>query len=153
MGNDSLYVGGRRNSPKVFPEENKTDKSPKGSDTKGGLDTQVPVRGKVPPPGLPQGLSPEDEDDGTQTKLDYRFDLLPPMALFAVASAMKHGADKGYKPDGWKDISTNSHLNHAMGHIVAFLQGDRKDKHLDHAIIRLMMAYEVYIMYGGEGCE
>jgi hypothetical protein len=79
----------------------------------------------------------------------YRFDLLPTSAMFAAAERMHEGVLKGYKKDGWRELSTAKLLNHAMGHIVAFLQGDRSDSHLAAAIVRTMMAYEQWLETGG----
>jgi len=78
----------------------------------------------------------------------YRFDLLPQGALFAAAGVMHEGAEKGYAEGGWRELSTQSHLNHAMGHIVGHLNGDRQEDHLSHAIVRLMMAWETRLETG-----
>jgi hypothetical protein len=90
----------------------------------------------------------DDPNDGEQTLVDYRFDLLPPSAIFAVAARMKHGADKGYEKEGWKYISSSDHINHAVGHLMAYLQGDRGDDHLAAAAVRCMMAWEVHVTMG-----
>lgn len=104
---------------------------------------------------LPKGLNPKDpvRPDGAATQVEYRFDLLPPCALFAAAERMDHGAKKGYERDGWKVLSTDEQVNHAIGHLIAHMQGDRQDSHLAAAIVRCMMAYETYIESAGEGVE
>lgn len=113
-----------------------------GGNPEGGRNETIPLRiGFV-------GLSPTDPHDGIQTKVEYRFDLLPQGALFAAAGVMHEGAEKGYEEDGWKGLSTRDHLNHAMGHIVGHLNGDRQEDHLSHAIVRLMFAWETYLEMG-----
>lgn len=79
---------------------------------------------------------------GKHSKLDYRFDLIDARTLFKLAQTLHTGATKYNDHDGtnWKKITTHEHLNHALGHIFAYLAGDNQDDHLDHAFCRLMMA-------------
>jgi hypothetical protein len=83
--------------------------------------------------------------DGLASKVEYRFDLLPPESLMAAAQVMHEGAQKGYTAGGWRQIHSHDHINHAMGHIIAHLDGydegpDGED-HLSHAMVRLMFAW------------
>jgi hypothetical protein len=93
-----------------------------------------------------QGVAEEEtvsnDQGGKQSKLEYRFDLIDPKAIFALAQVMHEGAQK-YEKDNWRKISAESHLNHALSHIYAHLAGDKQDNHLSHAFTRLMMAYAV----------
>jgi hypothetical protein len=57
-----------------------------------------------------------------------------------IAKVLQYGADR-YEPNNWRLIPQESHINHALIHIIAHLAGDRQDEHLDHALCRLMMAY------------
>lgn len=60
--------------------------------------------------------------------------------IIRIAKVLQVGADR-YEPNNWRLIPQESHINHALIHIVAHLAGDRQDEHLDHALCRLMMAY------------
>lgn len=82
----------------------------------------------------------ENENGGMQSKVGYAFHLLDANALLAVAQVFAEGAEK-YARDNWRLISCEEHINHAIGHLVLALAGDRQDDHLAHAIARTMMAY------------
>ena len=89
------------------------------------------------------GLRP----DGLASPVSYRFDLLPVHALMKMAEVMEEGHRTGHKDHGWTKMSVDDLLNHAIGHIVQHMQ-DVKDgeDHLSHAMVRLMMAWEVHRM-------
>lgn len=84
-----------------------------------------------------------NERGGRQSRLAYRCDLLPQSALLSVAAVLKRGAEK-YGENNWHSISTREHLNHALTHILKFLQGDTAEDHLDNAACRMLMALEIY---------
>lgn len=79
---------------------------------------------------------------GKQSKMDYAFDQLDPLAMFQLAGILQKGSEK-YGRDNWKKITTEEHLNHALQHIFAHLAGDKQDDHLGHAFCRLMFAIVV----------
>lgn len=81
----------------------------------------------------------ENEAGVRQAALDYRFDLVDPRAMFALAAVLKRGAEK-YGVDNWRGLTTGDHLNHALVHVYAYMAGDTQDDHLSHAFCRLMMA-------------
>lgn len=84
-----------------------------------------------------------NEHGGRQSRVDARFDLIPPYVLQAVAEVLGAGARK-YGEDNWKRITTNEHLNHALNHVnLHFLKDKSGEDHLAHAVVRLMMAYHV----------
>ena len=83
-----------------------------------------------------------NENGGSQSKLDYRFDLIDTKAIFALANVL-HTGEVRYGKDNWRKIDTESHLNHALSHIYAFLAGDKQDNRLSHCFCRLMMAIGV----------
>lgn len=94
-----------------------------------------------------QGLSPDaptvqNEQGGMQSATAGRFDLIPPKSMFRLAAIMDHGARK-YAPNNWKKIEIDSHVNHALQHLFAYLAGDRQDDHLGHALARAAMAVEL----------
>ena len=59
--------------------------------------------------------------------------------LIRIGKVLQYGADR-YEPNNWRLIPQESHINHALIHLVAHLSGDTQDDHLDHALCRLMMA-------------
>lgn len=94
-------------------------------------------------------LSPDapivvNDKGGKQSDVAFRFDLLPRDALFEVARILKDGAEK-YGIDNWRLIESTDHLNHALIHIFAHLNGDTQDEHLQHAATRLLMALDMKI--------
>jgi len=91
-----------------------------------------------------KGLGPNaeietGENGGMQSKLDCAFHLLDAPALMELAHITHLGATK-YARDNWRLISEESHINHALVHIFAYLSGDKQDDLLGHAFCRLMMA-------------
>lgn len=83
-----------------------------------------------------------NELGGKQSKLEYRFDLIDTIAIFQLANVL-HRGEVEYGKDNWRKIDTESHLNHALSHIYAYLAGDTQDNHLSHAFCRLMMSIGV----------
>jgi hypothetical protein len=79
-----------------------------------------------------------NENGGMQSLSPYRFDLIPPEAMFRVAEVFAYGATK-YAPDNWRKIKSDDHLNHLFQHLYAYMAGDRQDDHLGHALCRMMM--------------
>ena len=85
-----------------------------------------------------------NEKGGQQSALKYRLDLLDPKAMFRLGNVLHEGIQK-YAKDNWRLIDTESHLNHAMGHILAYLDSNDEgiEDHLGHAMCRVMMAIGV----------
>ena len=83
-----------------------------------------------------------NERGGKQSELNYRMDLVPPLALLNVAKVLKEGANK-YDELNWKNITPNDHINHALCHLFALLAGDATDEHLAHAVCRLLFALDL----------
>lgn len=95
------------------------------------------------------GMGPDvpvvvNESGGKQSKLDYRFDLIDPSAMFALANICATGAEK-YGEWNWRRIGVNDNLNHALAHIYAYLAGDTQDEHLEHAFCRVMFALSLHL--------
>jgi hypothetical protein len=98
------------------------------------------------------GLSPDapidtNEQGGQQSKVEGRFDLIPPVAMFELAKVMQHGAER-YAPRNWYKIPLDSHLNHLLMHAFAYLAGDRQEDHLSHILARAAMAVEINALEG-----
>ena len=63
----------------------------------------------------------------------FRYDLISPVGLKAVARACAEGANK-YSDYNWeRGMPVNDLLNHAVRHIYEYLSGDRSEDHLGHA--------------------
>lgn len=69
----------------------------------------------------------------------YYLEPDPIQRLIRIAKVLQYGADR-YEPNNWRLIPQESHLNHALIHILAEIMGDTQDDHIDHALCRLMMA-------------
>ena len=59
--------------------------------------------------------------------------------VMRIAKVLQYGADR-YKPNNWRLIPEEEHINRALVHIMAHLAGDTQDDHIDHALCRLMMS-------------
>lgn len=86
------------------------------------------------------------DEGGLANREPYRFDMVPPKILMAMAMVMSEGS-KDHIPGGWRRIPTDQHIGRAMGHIVRFMQGEEGENHLAHAACRLAFAIE---LGGGE---
>lgn len=63
-----------------------------------------------------------------------RFDLICPSAIRRYAQTCAEGAAK-YGDRNWeKGIPTGNYLDHAVDHLLAFMQGDVSEDHLGHAL-------------------
>jgi hypothetical protein len=60
--------------------------------------------------------------------------------LIEIAKVLQYGADR-YEPNNWRLIPQEEHINHALIHWYAAIKGDMQDKHVEHCMCRLMMAY------------
>ena len=67
---------------------------------------------------------------------------LPVKALRLAAELMRMNSQKG---DTWESLTIDEHLDHAMNHIILYLEGDKTEKHLVNATCRILMASEVEI--------
>ena len=91
----------------------------------------------------------ENSEGGRQSKIDYRFDLIPAEAIAAVAAVLAEGAVK-YGVDNWRKIAAEDHLNHAMMHIFGHISGDTQDDHAEHAATRILMWLELLKTNGAD---
>ena len=97
-------------------------------------------------------LKEVNEKGGRQSHIPYAFHLIDCKAILALAKVLAEG-EREYGRDNWRKIDAESHLNHAITHIYAYLGGDTQDEHLEHAFCRLMMALGVVYQEGGSGWE
>lgn len=110
----------------------------------------------MPPLSDISGLGPDAQtitnlQGGSQSRVDVRFDLIDPRAIFALAKTLHGGAEK-YGPGNWRLIPSRDHLNHALMHVYAHLAGDQQDHHLEHAFCRMMMALAQHQAATKKGC-
>lgn len=89
-----------------------------------------------------------NDKGGMQSKLEVDFSLLDIPAMFRLGQVLTKGKIR-YERDNWRKIDVESHLNHAIQHIMAFIHDKRVpptnlvEDHLGHAFTRLMMAIGV----------
>ena len=81
-----------------------------------------------------------NEKGGKQSYVEERCDLLPPYALLEVSRVLATGV-KRYRANNWRKIDEQSHVNHAMRHLLRHMKGDQGDE-LAHAACRILMALE-----------
>jgi hypothetical protein len=84
---------------------------------------------------------------GKQSKLNARYDLLPPNAIQRVAEVQHVGAVK-YDKNGvvnYINIPSSDHLNHALGHVMKHQQGDTSEDHAGHAVTMMLLWLEMLI--------
>ena len=66
-----------------------------------------------------------------------RYDLIPRAALEAMTITLKKGADR-YGEFNWKKgIPASDLMNHCLQHIYKWLDGDRSEEHIAHAMCNL----------------
>lgn len=82
------------------------------------------------------------ERGGKRERVEERFDLVPAVALTAVAKAMALGAGK-YGESNWRGLPQSNCINHALRHIYMYLGGDRSEEHLSHAAANILMSIEL----------
>ena len=83
-----------------------------------------------------------NKNGGKQSKSPFRFDLIPPEAMFKLAEVLAYGAER-YTPNNWRLIPRHKHLNHALVHAFAYMAGDTTDEHFEHFLCRVVMAASV----------
>ena len=76
--------------------------------------------------------------------LDEAINLISDEPLTALARVMEEGLKK-YPKNNWLLISYEDHINHALCHLYMHIKGDTQDNHLEHALTRIAMAYEVFL--------
>jgi hypothetical protein len=80
-----------------------------------------------------------------QSKVDTRFDLLPPHAILSLSRVLAEGAAK-YGDNNWYGIPAESHLNHMMRHLYLQKTGDTSEDHMAHRFCRAAMFFEKMMM-------
>lgn len=90
------------------------------------------------------GLGPEaptvtHANGAKESHVPYAFTSVDPLALLRMAQIQQQG-DRKYGPDNWRRIDSESHINHALAHLFAYLAGDESDDHLGHAAVRITFA-------------
>ena len=84
-----------------------------------------------------------NEQGGKQSKVPFRLDVTPPFALLAIGEVLSTGSEK-YGDWNWLNIPTNDHLNHALGHIFAYISGQEQQMNLRHAATRMLFALDMF---------
>ena len=80
-------------------------------------------------------------NDYPQAQEDNEFRYLSPAWLNEIAIGLTAGA-KAHPGETWREIPAKEHAWRAIRHLILFLMGDKEDKHLINAAMRVMMAFE-----------
>lgn len=93
----------------------------------------------------------ENEQGGRQSYRPYRMQAVPPKAIMEVGRVRCEAFEKkGHPDDNYKQIPLEEHIGRAIGHLYAYLSGDRSNDHLAHAACRTLFALEMEIEEKGE---
>ncbi len=76
---------------------------------------------------------------GKQSRIAGRPTLLPAESILRVVKILTVGADK-YGDENWRQITQKEHLDHALLHILLYLDGDKSEDHLGNAACRLLFS-------------
>ena len=98
-----------------------------------------------------RGARAKDEDEdtvtnvrgGKQSRLPFHPSRFPHAVWLAILVVLEQGAAKYDESPGeqnWRKIPVAEHVEHARVHIYLWLDGDRSEPHLIHAICRLAFA-------------
>ena len=72
--------------------------------------------------------------------VDTRMDKLPPRALLRAGQVLKAGMKyEQDRPDNWRGVPPEEHLNHALRHVMLHAAGDTSEDHVGHVIGRILM--------------
>lgn len=73
---------------------------------------------------------------------DFRYDLIPQVALREAARVMKRGAELHGERNWRKGSKFSDVLNHALKHMNQLQMGDTSEDHAAHAMVNLMFLIE-----------
>ena len=90
------------------------------------------------------------DSGATRTDIKERWSLLPMDALRAAARVMARGAETHGDRNWERGIPIDEVCDHAMNHIAKYLEGDRSEEHLAHALCNLCMAVHFHLKDEGE---
>ena len=90
------------------------------------------------------------DSGATRTDIQERWSLLPMDALRAAARVMARGA-KTHGDRNWeRGIPIEDICDHAFNHMAKYLEGDRSEEHLAHALCNLCMAVHFHLKEEGD---
>lgn len=85
-----------------------------------------------------------NENGGKQHEEKYRCQAIPPEAIIRIGKIRWEGFNiHGYEDKNYKLIPKEEHIGRALLHIARYLNGDRTDDHLGHALCRLAFAVQM----------
>lgn len=92
-------------------------------------------------PATPQDVKKFDTGAVRSKDADgFRYDLITPIGLAAVAEAYQEGSVKYGDFNCERGFPVHDLLNHAIKHLYTYLSGDRSEPHLGHAAWNVLMA-------------
>ncbi len=84
-----------------------------------------------------------NENGGKQHLEKFRMQAIPPEALLALGRIRWEGHElHGYEDENYKLIPIEENIGRAMLHLTRWLNGDRTDDHLGHALCRVAFAVQ-----------
>lgn len=85
--------------------------------------------------GLPDGLTTFDSGATRSSDVDqFRYDLMSPIALGRVAVIFAEGAKVHGERNWEKGIPKSAMMNHAMAHLMEYVNGSTDEDHLAKAV-------------------
>lgn len=106
----------------------------------------------MPKKKLKAGDTITNDQGGKQSYLPERMDLIPTKPLLLLAQCLGFGAEK-YGENNWHKIPERENVNHAMAHLVHWLDGDRSEPHLVNAAARVFFALYHAVEEGRQPAE
>lgn len=80
-----------------------------------------------------------NEHGAAQSALHGCPKLIPGEALLRLSAVCAEGAGR-YAENNWRRIPFEDHLSHALEHLFLYMNGDRDEDHIGHALCRLAFA-------------
>lgn len=95
---------------------------------------------------LQTGACDKKKDPRFNNQIDFipfAFHLVPRSGLAKVAAVMRQGELTGRRDEGWREVPLIEQVNHAISHLLAYLDDPTAEQHLANAGCRVLMALDL----------